>query len=290
MPKPMSEEQRRAVLRMLAEGNDRDTIAAAVGVTPGQVSAIAAHVKMGTYALPSPKEPKEDAAPLAVERTTNLLRHLQQLEAAPGRESQLAPVLLGADAESGEAVFWNPDPGGGTPNPHVLILGESGTGKTYTISCLTAELAHQGVVSIVFDYGQGFSPSTLPEEFVAATNPVEVHAGRDGVDVNPLQIFPSDLHGPVNVAQRVADTFARVYRKIGVQQHAILRQAVLDVMADAGIGESKARGLPSPFLFPFIPGHYVSQIARRGAVPRTWNPICTPHHTSGRWPNVAGDR
>src|SRR5262249_5095068 len=103
------------------------------------------------------------------------------------------------------------------------------------ISCLTAELAQAGVVSIVFDYGQGFSPRTLPREFVAATDTVELHAGRDGVDINPLQIFPSDLHGPVNVAQRVADNFARVYKKIGVQQHAILRQAVLDVMADAGI-------------------------------------------------------
>src|SRR5262249_32248119 len=86
-----------------------------------------------------------------------------------------------------------------------------------------------------FDYGQGFSPKTLPREFVTATNPIELHVGRDGVDMNPLQLFPSDLHGPVNVAQRVADTFGRVYKKIGVQQHAILRQAVLDVMADAGI-------------------------------------------------------
>jgi hypothetical protein len=96
-------------------------------------------------------------------------------------------------------------------------------------------LAQAVVTSIVFDYGQGFSPSTLAEEFVEATNPVELHAGRDGVNINPLQIFPSDLHGPVNVAQRVADTFGRVYKKIGVQQHAIIRQAVLEVMGDAGI-------------------------------------------------------
>jgi DNA phosphorothioation-dependent restriction protein DptH len=234
MPKRITDPQRQEVLRMLACGEDRETIAAAVGVTPGQVSAIAAHVKMGTYALPEPDK-QQEAVPEGLGRTTNLLRQLQKLEGAQGHETQLESILLGVDAESGEEVFWNPDPGSGTPNPHVLILGESGTGKTYAISCLSAELAQQGVVSIVFDYGQGFSPSTLPEEFVAATNPVELHAGRDGVDINPLQIFPSDLHGPVNVAQRVADTFARVYRKIGVQQHAILRQAVLDVMADAGI-------------------------------------------------------
>jgi hypothetical protein len=241
MPKKVTPEQRQTILLMLAQGQDRDTIASATGVTPGQVSAVAAHVKMGTYALPdlgAPPEPdelEEGAVPQPLERTTNLLRQLRQLEGAKGRGAQINPILLGADAESGEEVFWNPDPASGTPNPHVLILGESGTGKTYSVSCLTAELAQEGVVSIVFDYGQGFSPKILPEEFVTATSPVELHAGRDGVDVNPLQLFPSDLHGPVNVAQRVADTFARVYKKIGVQQHAILRQAVLDVMTDAGI-------------------------------------------------------
>jgi hypothetical protein len=214
MPKKVTPEQRDAVLRMLAQGQDRDTIATAVGVTPGQVSAILAHVKMGTYTLPElgaeHEQNIEDVPPVAVERETNLLRQLQKLEGARGHERQIEPILLGVDVESGDEVFWNPDQASGTPNPHVLILGESGTGKTYSISCLTAELAQAGVVSIVFDYGQGFSPRTLAREFVDATNPVELHAGRDGVNINPLQIFPTDLHGPVNVAQRLADTFARV--------------------------------------------------------------------------------
>jgi DNA phosphorothioation-dependent restriction protein DptH len=235
MPKKVTPEQRAAVLRMLAQGQDRDTIAAAVGVTPGQVSAISAHVKMGTYTLPAPEEQEPDKVPLALERTTNLLRHLEKLEGTRSRAAHMEPVLLGTDAESGEEVFWNPDQASGTPNPHVLVLGESGTGKTYCVSCLMAELAQEGVVSIVFDYGQGFSRQTLAAEFVDATNPVELHASRDGVNVNPLQLFPSDLHGPVTVAQRVADTFARVYKKIGVQQHAVIRQAVLEVMADVGI-------------------------------------------------------
>ncbi len=253
MPKKVTREQRDAVLRLLAQGQDRDTIAAAVGVTPGQVSAISAHVKMGTYALPDPVEHVRDVVPVLRERTSNLLHMLQELEGAPGRETRLSPILLGSDAETGEEVFWNPDPGSGSANPHVLILGESGFGKTYTIASLSAELAQQNIVSVVFDYGQGFSPKTLPAEFVAATNPLELHAGRDGVDINPLQIFPSDLHGPVNVAQRVADTFARVYKRMGVQQHAVVRQAVLDVMAEVGIT-------------PDAPGAWAADLPAFGAV------------------------
>ncbi len=155
MPKKIPPLERDAVLRMLAHGQDRDTIAAAVGVTPGQVSAIAAHVRMGTYTLPDPGEPVRAAAPMpeTTERTSNLLRKLKQLEGVPGRVSKLSPILLGADAESGEEVFWNPDPASGAANPHVLILGESGCGKTNTIASLSAELAHENVVSIVFDYG-----------------------------------------------------------------------------------------------------------------------------------------
>ena len=234
MPKKVTTEQRQAILQLLAQGQDRDTIAAALGVTPGQVSAVSAHVKMGTYALPDLLEATGDVVPYPSERTTSLLRQLEELERNKKEEKHLNPILLGTDIENGGEVYWNPDQVSGTPNPHILILGESGTGKTYAISCLTAELAQAGIISIVFDYGQGFSQNGLAVEFGDATNPLELHAGRDGVNINPMQIFPSDLHGPINVAQRVADTFARVYN-IGIQQHAAIRQAVLDVLADAGI-------------------------------------------------------
>lgn len=241
MPIKVTAEQRRTILRMLARRQDRDTIAATVGVTPGQVSAISAHVKMGTYSLPDPggetEEPTRTEAEKATpERTANLLRQFQQMEGAKGHGiKRFDPILIGEDAESGEEVFWNPDPATGAANPHVLVLGESGFGKTYTIASVVAELARKGIVCVIFDYAQGFSPSALPKEFLQAVNPIELHAGRDGIDINPLQVFPSDVLGPVNVAQRVADTFARVYRRVGVQQHAVIRQAVLDVMADAGI-------------------------------------------------------
>ena len=49
MPPRITNSQRKAVRVLLAQGLDRETVAAQVGVTPGQVSAVAAHVKMGTY-------------------------------------------------------------------------------------------------------------------------------------------------------------------------------------------------------------------------------------------------
>src|SRR5437879_3752865 len=101
MPKKVTREQRESILRLLREGQDRDTIAAVVGVTPGQVSAVSAHVKMGTYALPeipvgdAVGEGLGSASPL-----TECVRDLEAVRSAPG----VSPILLGKDAETEELV------------------------------------------------------------------------------------------------------------------------------------------------------------------------------------------
>lgn len=124
MPKRVSDEERQAVLRMLAEGHDRDTIAASVGVTPGQVSAISAHVKMGTYSLPEVgKQPPQNSAEQqdAQKTTVNLLERLQELQGSGGRHANVSPILLGIEADSNKEVYWNPDPATGATDPHAPV-------------------------------------------------------------------------------------------------------------------------------------------------------------------------
>jgi DNA phosphorothioation-dependent restriction protein DptH len=115
---------------------------------------------------------------------------------------------------------------------------------------LVIELAYAGIPSIVFDYGQGFSLQHAPKAFREDVRTTELQLGRDGIAINPLQIFPVDTHGPATVAQRVADTFVRVYPRLGVQQHALLRRAVLELLAEAGITTDNPRTwnqAPPPF-------------------------------------------
>jgi len=154
-------------------------------------------------------------------------------------------VPLGRDLEHGSVVTWAPYE---ATNPHVLIVGESGFGKTYAASRLIVELARVHLPSIVFDYGQGFSLENASAPFRGSVRTLEFDLTRNGIALNPLQIFPVDTHGPATVAQRVADTFLRVYPRLGVQQHAVLRHAVLDVLSDAGIvtRDSRTWTLPSP--------------------------------------------
>ena len=125
-------------------------------------------------------------------------------------------ILLGENVETGINDYWNPFPESGSTNPHALIVGESGVGKTETIRSIVTELAQKGINSIIFDYGQGFSLDDAPPEFLDYARPIEIFASKDGVNINPLELFPFDINGPLNVAQRVADTFKRVYSQLGV--------------------------------------------------------------------------
>ncbi len=130
---------------------------------------------------------------------------------------------------------WHPDPREGSANPHMLVCGASGFGKTYFLVGVQAELSRLGFPTLIFDLGQGFSPRELPSGFAEVADPGYVTVNRDGVAVNPLTVFSSDVRGPVNVAQRVADTFRRVYPRLGIQQHAAIRDATLEALRRNGI-------------------------------------------------------
>src|SRR5579864_9108104 len=215
-------DQRSLINRLLDEGKDRDTIARLAGVTPNQVSAISAHRTMGRY-----QRVRNADSPMSSQNPTSASAATQH-----GLGLQSISIPLGTEIGSSTHVTW---PLYESTNPHVLILGESGSGKTYTASRLVLELATAGIPSIVFDYGQGFSLRHAPKEFREDLKTVEFQLARDGIAINPLQIYQVDTHGPATVAQRVADTFLRVYPKLGVQQHAMLRRAALELLADSGI-------------------------------------------------------
>jgi len=208
-------------------GWDKERIAKAVGVSRMQVAAVYAHRTMKTY---------EKAEGL---RSANRVRYkaktllpLPPLETPRGQTA----VLIGEETESGREVYWDPSPVSGMPNPHLMIIGESGYGKSYLAQCVIAELARRNIPSVVFDYGQGFASDTVPPEFTEFAMPVEISASERGISLNPLTIYDADIRGPVNVAVRVSDTFSRIYN-IGIQQHSLLRDTILTAFEDRGIYE-----------------------------------------------------
>jgi hypothetical protein len=202
MKPKITSEQRALIDQLLDRGEDRHTIAQLASVTPGQVSAVAAHRTM-----------RKSTKHIGAEGTTAPILGMTAESAGLTRRSeegsspQPTAIPLGTDIDLKRPVLWDPY---ASSNPHVLIVGESGSGKTYTASRLAIELARAHLPSIVFDYGQGFSLEHAPRAFRDDVRTVELNLGRDGIAIIPLQIFPVDTHGHATVAQRVADTFLGV--------------------------------------------------------------------------------
>ncbi|HUQ69851.1 MAG TPA: helix-turn-helix domain-containing protein, partial [Planctomycetaceae bacterium] len=73
-----TEEQRALIIDLLQQGElTREAIAAQVGVSPGTVSAIKAHITMGSYAQGANSDSETDELIQAVEATFGLERDLQ---------------------------------------------------------------------------------------------------------------------------------------------------------------------------------------------------------------------
>src|SRR5262249_22464837 len=162
----ISKTQREEIVKHLGEGLPRDVIAKVVGVTPAQVSAVAAHITMATYKDAHIDQRAETPEPRpAKQRSSNV------------RESSIA-IPIGTDETSDDIVYWTPTPDSGTLNPHLLVVGESGSGKTYATQCICTELVRRGIPTIVFDFGQGFALNTTPNEFREFGHPVEINVGR----------------------------------------------------------------------------------------------------------------
>ncbi len=245
----ISESTVREILRLHRVNTDPVRIAQMLDLKKVQVSAIiahdalkdASHQGLDSQAISSSigksDRTEGERAPAVAERATAVEFEEDQPTLDPETEAAddvEQGVLVGKDREFGDLLYWNPENPTKVQNPHLMIVGESGSGKTYTVQCLTAELAQRNVPSIIFDYGQGFEIHTLDDSFRNSTNPREYLLGEEGISLNPLRIFPGDAHGPKSVASRLSDVFDAVYN-LGPIQRKVLIDAILSAFDKAGV-------------------------------------------------------
>lgn len=147
--------------------------------------------------------------------------------------------LLIGTRSNGDAVYWHyghPD----LNNRHLLIFGASGSGKTYGIQCLLAEMARQRLHSLIIDYTDGFLSLQTEPLFREIANPRNHFVVTEKLPLNPfrrqLQVIdpsiPAIEENPFQVASRVASIFSSVFESMGDQQNSALIRVL-----EAGIGE-----------------------------------------------------
>jgi len=226
----ISAELREMIINLLEAGKSSAEIAEELNIGKMQVAGIKAHLTLQG-------KPAEIVPQHAVSSALTGVPSLWAKTPPPEElgENVDNEILIGTDVIFNKKVYWNYHPNTGSVNPHVLIVGETGYGKTYAAQCITAELNKKGLTTIIFDYGQGFGIEEASKEFIDLVHPSQIEASKHGVSINPLQIFSSDIMGPVNVAQRVADTFSRISQSIGIQQKEAIIEAVENTFSNAGI-------------------------------------------------------
>jgi DNA phosphorothioation-dependent restriction protein DptH len=248
------------VLELADQQKEPAEIAQMLNLKKVQVSTILAYHKQlhkpdAEEAVEAEAEELEEAtdAPDEVPATDVPTNNHPEVEEVAVEEEETAEstdngVYVGDDFDYGDPIYWNPQQAGAVPNPHLMIMGESGFGKTYAVQCLVAELAQRSIPSILFDYGESFEAQHLDPQFTKFTGIREHLIGEEGLPINPMQIFPKDTQGPKSVATRVSDVFDAAYR-LGDIQRKVVIDAIRLAFERSGISETDSstwdRELPS---------------------------------------------
>jgi DNA phosphorothioation-dependent restriction protein DptH len=228
-------------LRPVSKGT-QETTAEAVPIASTRTSEM-------TKIPPNDPIPALDASPpMAVVRTQAILETLLSVagkqsplvDLSPAPVTPVTPLVMALDAfplperiligtrANGEMAYWH----FGHPrldNRHMLIFGASGSGKTYGIQCLLAEMAEQRLRSLIVDYTDGYLPQQLESRFSSVAVPKNHFVVTEGLPLNPFRrqrqiidpSIPAIEENPYQVATRIESIFASVFA-MGDQQSAAL--------------------------------------------------------------------
>ena len=148
-----------------------------------------------------------------------------------------AEILLGYRESGDDPVIWRPSI---KANPHLMILGLPGMGKTTCLINLCQQLAAQAITPIVFSYHQDIDEK-LTERL--AEPPLTVRYA--GLGFNPLQVDgPAPLAYLDNVGM-LRDIFAAIFPELGDVQLGRLREALKQSYLDQGWGPAQRGATPA---------------------------------------------
>lgn len=135
-------------------------------------------------------------------------------------------VLLGTDLYSQAEVSWPLSIKG---NPHLLIAGLPGMGKTTCLLNLCGQMIAGGVNPIVFSFHED-----IDDRLVERHDKVRF-LDFDGLGFNPLEVINrGSRRGHLDVAGEIRDIFSAIYPDLGDIQLGSIRDAVRDSFIEQG--------------------------------------------------------
>ena len=146
-------------------------------------------------------------------------------------------IVLGTAAGGSDEVSWRVSI---RANPHLMLVGLPGMGKTTCLINICRQLASAGVAPIVFSYHDDIDEK-LQESLGALT-----FVDYDGLGFNPLQVDAAQATAYVDVAGTLRDIFASIFPDLGDLQVEELRQAIKQSYTDLGWGDRSSGSMNRP--------------------------------------------
>jgi len=148
-----------------------------------------------------------------------------------------ATVLLGHRESGDEPVNWRPSI---RANPHLMILGQPGMGKTTTLINVCLQLQAQGVTPIVFSYHEDIDEKLTKE---LPQPPLIVRYA--GLGFNPMEVVGDNPLGYLDNVGMLRDIFSAVFPDLGDVQLGRLREAMKQSYADLGWSPGQTGAAPA---------------------------------------------
>ncbi|WP_409287009.1 type IV secretion system DNA-binding domain-containing protein [Pseudomonas guariconensis] len=149
------------------------------------------------------------------------------------------PIIIGNDARSGEELSWSYP---SVSNFNMIFLGGSGSGKTYTIQNMSANVYARGTTLHIIDIKGDFTYENY--ELVGLThlvregdfNDIVFNYFEDGGSLNPLQVPRAQQGGGVVRTIEYAKELVKVFNSnAGASQLTYLTEILKSVYLKAGI-------------------------------------------------------
>lgn len=148
------------------------------------------------------------------------------------RQQSVPTILLGTNSHSGSEVHWPLTVRG---NPHLLVAGLPGMGKTTCLLNLCRQMLGFGIRPIVFSYHQDIDEKL--QQLVASVRFVDF----DGLGFNPLQIIDRGSRmAHLDVAGAMRDIFVAIFPELGDIQGERIRKAIKDSFIEHGWDDASA--------------------------------------------------
>jgi len=143
-------------------------------------------------------------------------------------EAATTALCVGSDPQTMSDVLWPVTVKG---NPHLMIAGLPGMGKTTLLLNLCRQMLQRGICPIVFSYHEDIDAKL--SESVGALRFVDF----DGLGFSPLQVLDrSNRMAYLDVAGSIRDIFLAIFPDLGDIQGERIRAAIKDSFMELGWG------------------------------------------------------